>query len=317
MYVSKLLSHTGRDPSNTTLQLNNPLVFVLICATPNRWQIGRLVDRLHRIGAARMAALFDLSALNRFSEDIRALHGPVVSEGGAPEDDRLLTALRQEVADIDVAANRANTTVSGGVSYRVERLRYYRKEISDLLQRLHARRLEGFPPYDEFIGRKLYSTFDFIEGIGVRYEKILNRQRLATNRISGILSQMQEALANLNSAKLVRIQKRGEVFAFAFIVPSQIHDPIKDFFYAKFEYPIFLDFRNLQIIGRISVGDLSERVMPWVWAYLVSFVTWRIFEYARQSSEGEFSKSTKSRTPTTTIAALSPTPGATQQKDGG
>lgn len=81
----------------------------------------------------------------------------------------------------EIAAIQASVA-DGGLSYRVERTRYYVNQINSLLQTLRIVRIEGFQPYDQFIRRRLYGTFDFIERIGVLYADLRSEITLQLDR---------------------------------------------------------------------------------------------------------------------------------------
>src|SRR5262249_334495 len=62
----------------------------------------------------------------------------------------------------------------GGLSYRIERSRYYVTQFRDGISGLRIRRIESFQPYDVFVERRLAATFDFIDRLGKRHERLEN-----------------------------------------------------------------------------------------------------------------------------------------------
>ena len=60
---------------------------------------------------------------------------------------------------------------ASGLLYRIERSRYYVKQFADNVKLLRILRVEGNQPYDQFIQRRLGSEFDFIDRLGIRYER--------------------------------------------------------------------------------------------------------------------------------------------------
>src|SRR5207237_9236604 len=58
-----------------------------------------------------------------------------------------------------------------GLSYRIERSRYYVTQFDNNVKLLRIKRLEGDQPYDQFIRRRLGSEFDLIDRLGSRYER--------------------------------------------------------------------------------------------------------------------------------------------------
>ena len=59
-----------------------------------------------------------------------------------------------------------------GLNYRIERSRYYAKAFEDTLKGLRVDRIPGFQQYDEFVSRRIGSTWDFIDRLGVRIDRI-------------------------------------------------------------------------------------------------------------------------------------------------
>lgn len=66
----------------------------------------------------------------------------------------------------------AGSLVTGGLMYRIERSRYYVQEYKEQMRRLRVSRLEGFQPYTDFVRRRLFKTFDFIDRVGRRYTEV-------------------------------------------------------------------------------------------------------------------------------------------------
>lgn len=218
IYCSKLFAYNHRSDSNLAAKNNSPLVYVAVCSTPNRWQIGRMIDRLHRVGVARLAALFNLRELEQFSNEIRPLTGAVLEVRVATKD---LNSVKKQSSHIASIIQRYNDRIIGGISYRIERMRYYRSEVSETILQLGIGRIEGFQRYDEFIQRKFSNTFNFIEALGSRYEKLLSRQ-------SSFINKMNTLESEITTNTLVSVQNTGEFVLFIIVVPYHIHELVKD-----------------------------------------------------------------------------------------
>jgi hypothetical protein len=106
-----------------------------------------------------------------------------------------------------------------GLLYRVERSRYYVQQFDDNVKLLRIRRVEGDQPYDQLIKRRLGSEFDFINRLGIRYERArgtivtLDQNYLAINQNSLV------ERANQIDEDIHAIQMWGEVVLFLALVP--------------------------------------------------------------------------------------------------
>lgn len=113
-------------------------------------------------------------------------------------------------------------TTGKGLLYRVERSRYYVQQFDDNVKLLRIRRVEGDQPYDQLIRRRLGSEFDFINRLGIRYERArgtivtLDQNYLAINQNSLV------ERANQIDEDIRVIQMWGEFILFLALVPYYI-----------------------------------------------------------------------------------------------
>jgi hypothetical protein len=168
-----------------------PLTYLLYVHQPadcsamtpiNKWQLGRLVDRIHLLGTVRLAALKNFSALRNAGITLSKL-------------DRLTRIARDAVTEqtsdaiqcIDDAHDHFNkitdtfsketkteTEAETGLLYRIEQSRYYVEQFDTNVKTLRLSRIEGCQRYDVFVRRRLGATFDFIDRLGRRYERAIN-----------------------------------------------------------------------------------------------------------------------------------------------
>jgi hypothetical protein len=198
---------------------NQPLRYFVICDALPPYQLGRLLRRLHVLGELRHAALLDLTKLHRAGIEIRALSNwinkrqnpdPSAAEQVASPGEQVTspaakdapyaakdasrgskdTSQRPAREKIDFAElqkhlhkiaydPKPNRGIAGGLPYRVNRSRSYAQAFKNRVIELRVQRLEGWEPYDLFVQRTLYQEFNFIDGIGRRYEAMEARvQRL-------------------------------------------------------------------------------------------------------------------------------------------
>jgi hypothetical protein len=174
LYISSL----GRlNPNaNYTMGKTEPVIYTIFVCNRSRWQIGRIVERMHNLGVCRVAALWNLGRITDAGNQLYDLRMKLDSQTG----DRLPPISPADAAK-EIAAIQASVP-DGGLSYRVERTSYYVKQINNLLPTLRICRIEGFQPYDQFIRRRLYGTFDFIERMGVVYADLRSEITLQLDR---------------------------------------------------------------------------------------------------------------------------------------
>jgi hypothetical protein len=109
-----------------------------------------------------------------------------------------------------------------GLSYRIERSRYYVKQFDENVKLLRIKRLEGDQPYDEFIRRRLGSEFDFIDRLGIRYERATANVVSLDQNYLAITQNDLVKQANQIDEDIHDIQKYGELFLLAALVPYYV-----------------------------------------------------------------------------------------------
>jgi hypothetical protein len=142
----------------------------------SKWQLGRLIDRIHLLGTVRLASLKYLPELREASTSLSGLDG-YVKEARNVQTGRIMTGYlrraHQQLADITTKFSEGTNTDSG-MLYRIERSRYYVAQFNANLEALRIRRLEGYQRYDEFVRHRLGPVFDFINRLGIRYERAVS-----------------------------------------------------------------------------------------------------------------------------------------------
>lgn len=168
LYISTL----GRlDPNqNYAAQKTEPVIFTIFTCNRSKWQIGRIIERMHNLGTCRVAALWNLENITDAGNKLHELRTGVDSAKVTPaEAAEKIAQIQAEVLD-------------GGLSYRVERSRSYVAQIRNLVTTLRTERIEGFQPYDKFIQRRIFGTFDFIDRVGVLYSDLRSEISLQLDR---------------------------------------------------------------------------------------------------------------------------------------
>lgn len=166
LYMSSL----GRLTANN--KTYDPVIYTLLVSHSNRWRLGRLIDRLNSLGTLRIVALRDIVALTEVSNKIDRLSA-ILSRTPINISANDLDDIKKEFSNIENGSSQLDR-VLGGISYRVEKSRHYVKEFKSLIEVMRTRKINGFQNYDNFVRRRVYDAFDFIDTIGNRYERLRN-----------------------------------------------------------------------------------------------------------------------------------------------
>ena len=177
----------------------------------DRRQIGRLVDRLNHLGDLRLAAIIDAESFRKISNSISE-----IEDGMQGASDLIhaqnLSAAAEKLRDIYNRMGKIGKSIDGGFTNRVERSRYYVKQWRDGVGDLRIKRIEGFQPYDLFIERRLGATFEYVDRVGARFE-----------RVQKDIAQLEQYYLTQGNLKvnegIEEFQKWGEIALLMFLVP--------------------------------------------------------------------------------------------------
>lgn len=222
-----------------------PLRYFIVYNNLSKYQLGRLIRRTHVLGQLRLAAAFDLPLLAEAGARIRALGNEIdqlLHNRKANNSQQPLTTLRPaELKKIQDSLHEIQSQrISGGLAYRVVRSRYYAGTFRTRVDEMRFIRLEGWEPYDEFVKRNIYQTYDFIDGVGSRYQTLAERVHRLTaahnaeklngfqDNIGSLVQRMTDLTVEINDVqndvkglqqKILEIQDLGEAIgigAFAY-----------------------------------------------------------------------------------------------------
>jgi hypothetical protein len=212
----------------------------------NKWQLGRLVSQILQLGTFRLCALKDIRSLHDAGLELaeleeatqRARRAIAQTEAYATRMGQSVPATasdRNRVAMAEIAsAHQKLNDITGaflskagsGPLYRIERSRYYVRQFEDNVKLLRILRLEGDQPYDQFIRRRLGQEFDFIDRLGVRYERAMssivsldqNYLSITQNSLVERATKIDEETKSIQS-EIQDIQRWGELILLIFLVP--------------------------------------------------------------------------------------------------
>lgn len=264
LYISSL----GRlNPNaNYTRGETEPVIYTIFVCNRSRWQIGRLVERMHNLGVCRVAALWNLDRITDAGNQLYDLRMKLDSQTGDGGPQISPAAAAKEISAIQASVE------DGGLSYRVERTSYYVKQINNLLPTLRIDRIEGFQPYDQFIRRRLYGTFDFIERMGVVYADLRSEITLQLDR-----QRTQEFMSLANS-----IQSNTEAIQ-AFTENTSAQQKTTNLLLDNAEFLIALPvfyyfgqilgyiFKDFKTLGNLNIAGGSE-FFPFILSGIMTFL---------------------------------------------
>jgi Protein of unknown function (DUF3422) len=193
MYLSTLSAQRQSKCNSNRRMRYEPLRY-LVFGPRNRWQMGRLVERIHHLDTYRLASLVELTELNKANESLKRFE-KTTRVAGSSED---LQRAQKELSNIE-------SSFSGGLDYRLERARRYISGFRSVAIQLRSRRVEGYQPYDEFVQRRIGSFWTFINRLGDRLERARARVDSLNVKIQTVEQQKQtsEQTKLLQFAELV------------------------------------------------------------------------------------------------------------------
>jgi hypothetical protein len=203
----------------------------------NKWQLGRLADRIHLLGTVRLASLKYLRELRKVGETLSSLDSYINAareaidpatepehSSGFKEKERQESRRKKALSNIEAAHAtfgritrdfNEGTETNTGILYRIEQSRYYKEQFDKSLAALRIGRFEGYQRYDQFIERRIGAAFDFIDRLGRRYER-------ATNTISTLDENYLAMESNLIETSIRKIQEWGEFALLSALVPYYV-----------------------------------------------------------------------------------------------
>lgn len=158
-----------------------PLRFTLIGQRDfERWQLGRLVERVHRLGRLRLLALSELSEIytasltyNTISKQSDMLVNIAARKRSILSPKSLFSEnYSSHLKSILSAISEIESTFDYGMMNRIERSHLFSSEFDSALSDLRSKRIEGWQPYEEFVKRKLYPIYDFMNRLGQKRQTV-------------------------------------------------------------------------------------------------------------------------------------------------
>jgi hypothetical protein len=190
----------------------------------NNWQLGRLVNQILRLGTLRLCALKDVKLLREAGQQLGLLDQSTQAAryAIASNDTKAMELIGEAHKKLNSITGRFLRKTGSGLLYRIERSRYYVQQFEENVKVLRIKRLEGDQPYDQFIRRRLGPEFDFIDRLGIRFERATNTIVTLDQNYLAITQNALVKQANQIDENIHAIQEWGEFALLAALVPYYV-----------------------------------------------------------------------------------------------
>ncbi|GAM97232.1 hypothetical protein U91I_00857 [alpha proteobacterium U9-1i] len=175
-----------------------PLLEQHLWKAPDRqknWRVSRLVYRLHEAGTLRLAGLRKLRRLRRSMVRLAGAEQHVV-EHAWPNFLGLLFA--RHVKRTTEMLFQIGAEIGEPIQYRLSRSRYYFHRARSNVEEMGIEKIPGWQSYSEFLKRRVYLTYEQIDAMGPRMDRVLRfiqTQNDALRNAQAIFWQFMGALA--------------------------------------------------------------------------------------------------------------------------
>jgi hypothetical protein len=181
----------GSQSDALSARATKPLYYLIYESTQNDWQLGRLVYRVHRAGTARIGATMQFEELRKANETLSVIEEeleeriPLLLETRTGHDTNVefRNSLGQLYRQVEARMGQLSANIDGTLEARVERSRYYVKQFFTVTKALRIDRFRGFQQYDEFVLQRVGPVFEYIDGVGRKFERVHNDRALLLGRI--------------------------------------------------------------------------------------------------------------------------------------
>lgn len=223
------LSSLGRIPPDNLEK--RPIVYTLVVSYVSKWRLGRLVSQLHSMGALRLAALRDLAEISRAEDEINSISRRARTSGSVKVKAKLASELLVEFGNIGAKID---------LPHRILRSRYYVAAFRNLVEMLRTTKVEGFLPYDEFMRRRLFDTFSYIDRLGYRYDDLKQSLlfQIEWGQQHDRTTQAEQTSYLLKAAEIVSIFPITYYLGHIFIAFGS--ELLKECPFAKLEWPYYI-----------------------------------------------------------------------------
>lgn len=251
--------------------------YLVLVAHHSKWELGRLIDRLHRAGTMRVSAMRDILRIEHASTQLDELRKAISRERNALGDIAARTKKGEgpwnRVFNYHHALREIQDAMPDGLDFRIFRSQYYIQQFGYHAAALRIGRITGFQQYDEFVKRRLSVAFETITMTLERYREARSELDVFLQRVQAehaiYLGQETKSL-NEESVKLnkeaVKLTKEAE----AIVGVGSVY---------------YLGFAAATIVAGVggSAKDKDTFLPIMFTCLLIAFVGWLIRERRRRS----------------------------------
>jgi hypothetical protein len=201
------------EPAQKTYADVRPVRYIfMVRRSPDRLQLGRLIEHINTMGTFRLMALKELSLFRQVGTSVR-IYGHLVdaaseqfnallihqeddfekkdqplfemeynAASGSPRNPlqyirhtKNIQRLQNALCQIQSRINMDASRFTGGMAFRVSRSRYYVRSLKERIPDLEISTIPPYQSYLAFVRRRLFATFDYIDDIGERASRLAAR----------------------------------------------------------------------------------------------------------------------------------------------
>lgn len=177
--------------------------FIVVVAHHNKWELGRLIDRLHKAGTMRVAAMRDIAGIEGAGDYLSKLRSSIWNDFGSLMENGFHGNRGEELRERVVARqnelrNIHESSGPDGLEFRVSQSQYYIQQFKVHAEALRIGRVTGFQRYDVFVQRRLSSAFETVTMVFVQFKE-------ARDELDALLQRVQSELS-------VELTRNAEAF---------------------------------------------------------------------------------------------------------
>jgi hypothetical protein len=221
-----------------------PVHYFVYCNTLNRWQIGRMIERICFLGCERLAAMVKFDELRDAGYQLQEVDAKLSEARDeydrkvkdidikTQEADKLyggaIDQLKLRIRLIDQDLQHAAVEVDKDLAYRIERSLNYIEQFRDGIRALRIERIEGYQPYDAFVERRLGPAFNLIAALDIQFKRIMYERNTLFQRSQEGQATLVEITTRNRNDEIQYLQKVADLALWGILVPYYLGDVLID-----------------------------------------------------------------------------------------
>lgn len=227
------------------------------------WPLSRLIGRLHEIASRRLAALRDIRRIWMVERSLREIEDEadridLRKRGPDVDIDKQLKAVLEKLTSLPETFAGSSDDQRRSLHYRIARTRHHSAAVEELVRGLGVTSLGTFQDYQQFVNRRLYRRFKFVDGVGQRLEQLNLR--------------IQSLIEYRTNVRSIEMSERGiELQLIAHVVGSLLFAAqISEFAWYVLRAGMFwilsgYDPEVVEGLGRLSFGIVGGLIYYSIW----------------------------------------------------